>query len=54
MARLSPPSPRGNANYEIPLDMSMHIFNCHTIVEAILTLSIFKLKLLMYCTGFKI
>ena len=30
------PSPRGDANYEIPLDMSMYIFNCNKTVEAII------------------
>ena len=32
---LPPPSPRGNANYEILLDISMYIFNCNKTVEAI-------------------
>ena len=29
-------SPRGDVNYEIPLDMSMYIFNCNKAVEAII------------------
>ena len=32
---LPPPSPRGNSNYEILLDISMYIFNCNKTVEAI-------------------
>ena len=36
MAQSSPPSPRGDANYEIPLDMSMYIFSCNKTVEAII------------------
>ena len=31
-----PPTPRGDANYEISLDMSMYIFNCNKTVEAII------------------
>ena len=34
MAPFPPPLPRADANYEIPLDMSMYIFNCNKIVEA--------------------
>ena len=30
------PSPRRDPNYEIPLDISMHIFNCNKTVEAII------------------
>ena len=33
---VSPPSPRGDADYEISLDMSMYIFNCNKTVEAII------------------
>ena len=31
-----PPSPTGDANYEIPLDTSMYIFNCNRTVEAMI------------------
>ena len=40
MAQSPPPSPRGDANYEIPLDMSMYIFNCNKTVEAIIEMFI--------------
>ena len=33
---LLPSPPRGDANYEIPLDMLMYIFNCNETVEAII------------------
>ena len=33
---ISPLSPRGDANYKIPLDMSMYIFKCNKTVEAII------------------
>ena len=33
---ISPPSPRRDANYKIPMDMSMHIFNCIKTAEAII------------------
>ena len=33
---IPPPSLRRDANYEIPLDMSMYMFNCNKTVEAIL------------------
>ena len=37
---IAPPSSRGDANYEIPLDMSMYIFNCKKTVEAIILKSL--------------
>ena len=36
MPQFPPPSPRRDANYEIPLDMSMYIFNWNKTVEAII------------------
>ena len=40
MKNVSPPaplpSPRGHVNYEIPLDMSMYIFNCSKPAEAVI------------------
>ena len=33
---IPPPSPRGDATYEISLDMSMYIFNCKKTVKVII------------------
>ena len=46
----SPPSPKGDKNYEIPLDMSVYIFNCNKTVARSYHIEIFiKVSLNIVC-----